>query len=65
MIDDGKHDPPEVKIEDTYDARMDFKVGEIQFQQGYMMQEPKPRKSLSRRFWAFIEAIGNTYNGGF
>jgi hypothetical protein len=66
MIDDGKYDPPETKIEDTYDARMDFKVWEIQFQQGYLMQEPKRRKRLSDRFWNLLITLGNTYiQGGY
>ena len=62
MIDDGKHDPPEVKIENTPGAQAHIMAWELELR----TSTPKRRKRLSNRLWGLIEAIGNTYaHGGF
>lgn len=68
MIDDGKHDPPEVKIENHPWSIMQFELWERE------LQPPKPTtKRRKGRLWAILEAIGRatiyatdpTLYGGF
>jgi hypothetical protein len=54
MIDDGKHDPPEVKIEDHPQALAAFARWE---------RELQPAKRRKSRLWALLETIGRTYGG--
>ena len=64
MIDDGKHDPPEIKIEDLPWSIAQFDLWE------HELQTPPPKLSKPRRkrlsFWGLIEALGRTYiHGGY
>ena len=62
MIDDGKHDPPEIKIENHVGSLTHFKAWEQELQ----AKPVKPRKRLSDRLWAFLEAVGQAYaHGGY
>lgn len=60
MIDDGKNDPPEVKIENHVGSLTHFKQWEQE-----LRVKPKP-KSVRERFWVLLEALGRTYiHGGY
>jgi len=63
MIDDGRNDPPEVKIENHAGSLTHFQAWERELRP----VKPTPRrKRLSDRFWGLIECIGNTYiTGGY
>ena len=66
MIDDGKHDPPEVKIENLPWSVAQFELWEHELQP---IKPPNPtprRKRLSERLWGILEAVGQAYaHGGY
>jgi hypothetical protein len=68
MIDDGKNDPPEVKIENHVGSLTHFKQWEQE-----LRVKPKPktlRERVTDRFWYLIVKFGNSLDptintGGF
>jgi hypothetical protein len=63
MIDDGRYDPAEKKIENHERALNDF----IYWERELRPTKPKrQRRRLSDRLWSLLEAMGNSYrHGGF
>jgi hypothetical protein len=61
MIDDGRNDPPEVKIENHVGSLTHFQMWERELRP---TPPPTRRKRFSDRFWGFVEALGNTYIHG-
>jgi hypothetical protein len=67
MIDDGKNDPPEVKIENHVGSLAHFEHWERE------LRPPKPktiRQRIAARLWEVIEKLGNSLDptintGGF
>lgn len=72
MIDDGKNDPPEAKLEDTESALYSQAMWELEFVQADILSgietlnERSRLRWLKKRFWSIVWCIGNTYYpGGF
>jgi|HubBroStandDraft_1064217.scaffolds.fasta_scaffold507562_2 hypothetical protein len=60
MIDDGKHDPPEIKIEN-----LPWSIAQFDLWEHELRAKPKPtrrkRKSLTALLWGIVESVGHAY----
>lgn len=65
MIDDGKHDPPEIKIEDSEFALYSIAMWEVDFmREGIDFTVGTVKKRKRDRFWRLMEAVGRTFVNG-